>query len=126
MPKIRTSRTHVFSSAFDEICSDYGPDSEGNKNIAKILCRNVRTIRDWRSGNKACPRWAYELIRLTMTERKAITESMFGRPRSNRTSHLIGMTRLSIALGVQFGTKSANDGFALPSALSSPADLSPA
>lgn len=109
MPKKYTRNTHVFSQAFDAICSSFGPDSEANKVVAKILCRHVRSIRDWRSGLQPCPRWAYDLVRLTIKERNDRLQEMFGSVMSRRRSYVFNMTRLSSVLDRDFGTLSAND-----------------
>lgn len=100
-----SSRTHVFSTAFNELCFAFGPDKSGNQSIAKIVCRNVRSVRDWRSGLKACPRWAYELVRLTLDERHCVLEQMTGKYKKLKFSN----TRLTEVCVAIYGNYAAND-----------------
>jgi hypothetical protein len=113
MAKNYSSNTHVFFSAFDNVCLFWGPPLEGNKYIAKVLCRDVRTVKDWRSGREPCPRWAYELLRLVKDERRRLLEDMVGAHRSSAKSLRFAGTRLSVALAERYGNRSANDQFRL-------------
>lgn len=105
MAKKITSRTHVFSTAFDQLCLAFGPDKQGNESVAKIVCRDVRSVRDWRSGLKACPRWAYELVRLTLDERRRTMEYMTGKYRGLRFRSTM-FTDAGVAI---HGNQAAND-----------------
>lgn len=104
----RSGRTHVFFQAFDQVALEFGPSSEGNLRVSKILGRDVRTIHDWRIGAKACPRWAFELLRLTAKERKEELQHMTGFYAASRRQFLAAGTRLSSSVGLHWGA-SAND-----------------
>lgn len=105
MAKHITSRSHVFAAAFDQLCLSFGPRPASDKSVAAIVCRDVRSIRDWRSGLKACPRWAYELVRLTLDERRRCLEHMTGRYPTLRFKSTI----LTDALVAIHGNAAAND-----------------
>ena len=105
MVKRISSRTHVFAAAFDQLCISFGPRPASDKSVAAIVCRDVRSIRDWRSGLKACPRWAYELVRLTLDERRRVLEEMTGRYKAIR----FHSTRLTDACLAFYGSAAAND-----------------
>jgi hypothetical protein len=111
MTKTYSSRTHVFASAFDQVCLPFGSGTEGLRNVSKVVGRNIKTVRDWRSGREPCPRWAYELVRLTHDERLRTFEEMTGRYRSDRKA--VFATRLSSSLSMSYGLKAANDSFRL-------------
>lgn len=111
MTKFMTGNTHVFSAAFDEMCRNFGPGSDGLKNVCRILCRHERIVRAWRGGERPCPKWAYELLRLTYGERCQQLEHMTGGNRMLRNAFRISMTRLSLVLGDIHGRVAANDGF---------------
>ena len=113
MAKI-TSKTHVFSSAFDALTLGLGgSDRERLGLIREIVCRDSRTIRDWLSGARPCPRWAFELVGLTLDERYRSYEAMTGRYRALRSKRLReeAITRLSSALAAEFGSRACNDEF---------------
>jgi len=114
MAKYKGRETHVFSAVFDELCRFFGPVRDGgNERVGKILGRRDRTIRMWRSGEQACPVWAYELLRLTYAEHRKRIDDMFGYYHANRKMQFCKGTSLSIILADLYGNRSANDEFSV-------------
>ncbi len=103
-------RTHVFSEAFDKLLISLGPFDLANVRAAVILCRSTRSVHDWRLGIRPCPRWAAELIRLTLDERYRDYLHMTGPYRATKNQFLQSLTstRLSASVGLHWGA-SAND-----------------
>lgn len=104
-----SGRTHVFSEQFDRMALYFGPSLQGNVSISKVVCKTIRTVHDWRCGRKACPRWAYELVRLTIDERRRVFEEMIGRYHAQRLRFIESGAHMSMAVGAHFGTSAAND-----------------
>ena len=57
--KYLTRNNFVFASEFDQVI---WANSFPVASVAKWCCRDVRTIWDWRSGARPCPRWAFDLV----------------------------------------------------------------
>jgi len=55
----------AFASEFDALLWRTGTN---NARAADVLRRDVRTVRDWRTGKRPCPRWAFQLIYFTKWE----------------------------------------------------------
>lgn len=50
---------YAFASAFDSLVWSNGLKDAW---VAKWVCRDVRTVKDWRSGARPCPKWAFDLV----------------------------------------------------------------
>lgn len=57
--KIKSRNKFCFASEFEKACEISGFPLDA---IAKICCRDQRTIKDWLSGRQPCPSWALRLI----------------------------------------------------------------
>jgi hypothetical protein len=64
--RFRTSTTHVFSAAFDQLIVTSGIPVE---RICKLFNRDIRTVQDWRTGKRPCPKPFFELLRLVIDDR---------------------------------------------------------
>jgi hypothetical protein len=57
--------------------------------VAKMCCRDVRTIKDWESGKQPCPAWAVRLITLE----SRYMDALYGIQRDRCTGFAEGMYR---------------------------------
>jgi len=64
-PRSLSRNSFVFPSEFDWLLYQTGTT---NARAARLLCRHVRSIEDWRAGRRPVPRWAFELVRLWSME----------------------------------------------------------
>lgn len=102
-------RSVVMAEVFDNLCRSLGPRSDGgDARVAKILYCSTKSVYQWRTGNRACPRRVYELLRLTLEERMRVYRHMTGKYRSAKFA--ASGTRLSASVGLFYGA-SANDEF---------------
>lgn len=91
--KIKTKNKFCFASEFSAARQIAGfPVSA----VAKICGRDVRTIKDWESGRKACPQWALRLITLESRYMDALYGLQFDRA-------------IKCAIGTHRSTMAAND-----------------
>lgn len=104
-----SGRTHVFSETFDRLAQSFGPRSVGNKHVSAIVCKGVKTVDQWRRGLRPCPKWAFELVSLTLQDRARTLEEMTGRYYRNRKAFICAGSRVSMSVGAHFGNVSAND-----------------
>lgn len=70
-----SGKDFAFASEFDSLLWRTGTSL---KAAAQVLRRDVRTVRDWRTGKRPCPRWAFQLLYFT---RWRTAESWLGRVR---------------------------------------------
>lgn len=61
-----SGKNFVFPAAFDELLWRGGIRTP---EAARLLNRTQRTVRDWRSGARPVPRWAFRLVELTLLDR---------------------------------------------------------
>lgn len=102
-------RQFVMIDVFDKICLNFGPaKSGGNGRIATIVGRSISTVEKWRT-TECPPKWAYELIRLTLDERRRSYLEMSAPYRSVKNGFRFNATRLSSSLHNQYGGAAAND-----------------
>lgn len=97
----------VMAEVFDQLARSLGPSKDGGDQRVANICRvGVRSVKDWRSGARPCPRSMYELLRLTLDERWRIYRAQTG------AFHLVkffgGNGRLNASIGLRFGLP-AND-----------------
>lgn len=57
--RARSGNNFVFPSEFDWLLFSTGTTT---RRAAKLLGRTTRTVRDWRSGRRPVPRWAFQLV----------------------------------------------------------------
>lgn len=99
----------VAPAVFDRLCMALGPVNDGgNKRVAAVLGRCTKSVGNWRSGAATPPRWAYELLRLTLDERHRVYLEMTGVYRASKLGFGAGAARLSLAIGLHYGA-AAND-----------------
>ncbi len=57
-----SGKDFAFPSAFDSLLWRTGTST---KRAAELLRRDVRTVRDWRKGNRRVPIWAFQVVYFT-------------------------------------------------------------
>lgn len=62
----RSGKNFVWPSELDHMLWRTGTRTAA---AARIVGRTERTVRDWRSGRRPVPRWAFELLRFVIWER---------------------------------------------------------
>lgn len=72
-----TSRTHVFSLAFQQQVERYGLRSEMHAKAAAVLQLSEATVRSYCDGQKAVPKPYFDLLRLYMDEKHDMHRQMF-------------------------------------------------
>lgn len=83
MPKIKSKNKFCFASEFAAARLMGGFST---RSVAKMCCRDVRTIRDWESGAKPCPAWALRLLVLESRYMDALYSLQA--PRAYESMHL--------------------------------------
>jgi len=66
MSRPLSGKNFVWPQSFDELLWRGGVR---DREAAQLLNRTQRTIRDWRTGHRPVPRWAFRLVELTLLDR---------------------------------------------------------
>lgn len=84
--KIKTKNKYAFGSELESARIIAGFPL---RVVAKMCCRDERTIKDWESGKQPCPAWAVRLITLE----SRYMDALYGIQRDRCTGFAEGMYR---------------------------------